>query len=57
MTIAGGAYMAPPLLGGAALCDRFQPPLWLGVGGVLLGCLAWAWLVVRHVPPFRGRWP
>lgn len=48
------AYQAPVLLGGVALCVRYQPPAWLGVGGVIAAVCAWHF-VIRLLPPFRGK--
>lgn len=54
LELVAAAYMSPILFGGAALCAWLQPPIWLGVGGVLVAAFAWGWFVVRRLPPFRG---
>jgi hypothetical protein len=51
------AYLLPVVAGGAAVCARLQPPGWLGVGAVLLAAFGWAQVVVRCLPPFRGKPP
>ena len=49
------ASLAPVVAGGLGVCVWLDPPWWLGSGGILVAAAAWHVLVVRRLPPFRGR--